>query len=140
MSSRRRSAALAFTALVVIWWLLLAALITQVMPAPAASSPRPGGRIAPGQRARIHQPGIPHWPIPVERDAFDELQRGTRESDQDAIDHAFEISAWLPVEHGDAVQVVDVDGEAVQIELLEGRQAGRRGWLKPSNLRVALGW
>ena len=133
-SSRRRSAAFAFTALVVTWWLLIAGLIIQVVPTPAASSPGPLNGPAPGHRARIHQPGIPHWPIPVEREAFDEFQRGMRESDEDAIDRAFTVSEWLPVEHGQAVMVIEIDGEAVHVELLEGTHVGRQGWLKPRNL------
>lgn len=123
------------TALVVAWWLLVAAVVIQVVPAPVASSPRPAGALAPGQRARIHQPGMPDWPIPVEREAFDEFSRGTQESDEDAIDRAFAISAWIPVEHGQAVMVIEIDGDAVRVELLDGRQVGRRGWVKARNLR-----
>jgi hypothetical protein len=135
MGSERRSATIAFTALVVTWWLLIAGVITQVAPAPAASSPGRLHGLAPGQRARIHQPGIPHWPIPVEREAYDEFYRGTREGDEDAIDRAFAISEWLPVEHGQAVMVIEVDGETVHVELLEGQHADRRGWVKARNLR-----
>jgi hypothetical protein len=124
-----------FTALVVTWWLLIAGVIIQVAPSPAASSPSTLSSPTPGQRARIHQPGIPHWPIPVEREAFDQFSRGTRESDEDAIDRAFKISDWMPVEHGQAVVIIEVDGEAVHVELLEGPNVGHRGWLRPRNLR-----
>jgi len=128
-------AKITLTALVMIWWLLIAGVIIHVAPAPAASSPGPLKGSAPGQRARIHQPGIPHWPIPVEREAFDDFQRGTRESDEDAIDRAFAISEWIPVEHDQAVVVIEVGREAVHVELLEGQHAGRRGWLQARNLR-----
>jgi hypothetical protein len=120
---------------VVTWWLLIAGLMVQVAPAPAASSPGPLNDPVPEQRARIHQPGIPRWPIPDEREAFDELSHGTLEGDEDAIDRAFEISDWIPVEHGEAVVIVDVDGGDAHVELLEGQHAGRRGWLRARNLR-----
>ena len=71
----------------------------------------------------------------VERAAFDAFRRGAGESDEDAIDRAFAISAWLPVEHGQAITVIEIDGEAWHVELLEGQHAGRRGWLKARNLR-----
>jgi hypothetical protein len=135
MGPERRVAKIALTALVVTWWLLIAGVISHLSPSPAASSPGPLNGIAPGQRIRIDQPGIPHWPIPIEREAYDEFNRGARESDEDAIDLAFAISEWMPVEHDQAVLVVEVDGESVHVELLEGPHAGRRGWLKTRNLR-----
>jgi hypothetical protein len=87
-----------------------------------------------GEVARLYQPGMPYWPIPVERQAFDEYQRGSRESDEGAIEHAFAAFEWFEVAHGQAVRVVEVEGEAVQVELLDGQNAGRRGWLKPRHL------
>ena len=121
-------------AAVVVWWLVVAGAVVLSLPGPAASASPTPGALAPGQRARIRQPGIPHWPIPVTRYAFDTFQRGALESDETAIDEAFEVSEWFAVEHGQAVRVVTVDGEAVQIEILEGPYSGRQGWVKPRNL------
>jgi hypothetical protein len=84
--------------------------------------------------ARIKQPGIPNWPIPVERAAFDTYYRGARESDETAIDAAFEMSEWIEVSDRQPVRIVQVDGEAVQVELVDGAFAGRRGWVKPRHL------
>jgi hypothetical protein len=36
--------------------------------------------------------------------------------------------------HGQLVRIVTVDGDAIQIELLEGLEAGHRAWLKARNL------
>jgi hypothetical protein len=38
------------------------------------------------------------------------------------------------VSHGQAVSIVAVDAEAVQVELLEGPQRGRRAWVQPRHL------
>ena len=79
-------------------------------------------------------PAYPLFPIPVERAAFDEAQRGYRESDEDAIEHARTTSEWIAVTHGQEVRIVTRDGETVEVEVLEGRYHGRRGWLKASQL------
>jgi hypothetical protein len=61
--------------------------------------------------------------------AFDEVQRGYRESNEALIDHAYTAYEWIEVSHGQAVRIVTPDGDAVEVELLEGRYQGRRGWL-----------
>jgi hypothetical protein len=119
---------------VVAGWLLVAGAVAWALPAPAATPPRAGFVAVPGLAARIHQPGLPAWPIPVERAASDAYYRGVREGDDAAIEHAFAVSAWIEVAHGQAVTIVEVDGEAIRVELLEGPQVGRRGWLKPRHL------
>lgn len=87
-----------------------------------------------GTTAHVLLPGLPRLPIPVERAAFDEYQRGLRESDEDALARAEAASDWLTVWHGLAVRVLRVDGEAVQVTLLDGPEAGRAGWLKARQL------
>jgi hypothetical protein len=119
---------------VVVWWLLLAGAIVWLMPEPAASASSRRVAVVPGQTARLHQPGMPSWPIPVERAAFDEARRGFLESDEILIERAFATSEWLAASHGQAVSIVAVDGEAVQVELLEGPDAGRRAWVQPRHL------
>ena len=90
-----------------------------------------------GARARIRQPGIPNWPVPTSRLAFDEFQRGARESDGSAIEHAFEVSEWIAVNHDDAVRVVAIDGEVVEIELLAIPHVGRHAWVLRHQLTPA---
>lgn len=120
--------------LVAVWWLSIAAVVVATMPEPAASAPKVAFVVEPGRTARIEQPGMRTWPIPVDRTAFDELRRGYLESDEATIERATHATAWIPVSHGQAVQVTAVDGEAVQITVLEGEQAGRRGWLLKRHL------
>ena len=128
----RPSAALLVT--VVAWWLLIGGAMALTMPAPAFSATPAPFAVEAGRAARIHQPGMPSWPIPIERAAFEEARRAFRESDEAALEHAFSAFEWFDVAHGQAVAIVAVDGEAVQVELLEGRSLGRRGWLKPRHL------
>jgi hypothetical protein len=117
-------------ALVMIWWLFIAAVVVQISSGPPVLAASVGMGLVPGQTARTFLQGMSWLPIPVERAAFDEYQRGARESDEDAMEHAFTANAWIRIAHHDAVRVITVDGEAVQIELLEGGFAGHRGWLK----------
>jgi hypothetical protein len=120
---------------VVAWWLLLGGAIIWLMPEPtAAASSSRGVAVVPGQTARIHQPGMTWWPVPVDRVGFDLFQRGSRESDERVITEAFEVSEWIEARHGQAVRVLAVDGDAIQVELLEGTFRGRRAWLVPRHL------
>ena len=131
-SPRRSSAGL--LVLIVAWWLLIGGAVALTLAAPAKSaSPTPFAVVA-GQTARIHQPGMPSWPIPVDRAGFDAFQRGAREGDEAAIEEAFQVSEWIHASHGQAVRIVAVDGEAVQVELLDGAYLGRRAWVKPRHL------
>ncbi|HZO29722.1 MAG TPA: hypothetical protein VFH48_27405 [Chloroflexota bacterium] len=130
----RFTAAGALAAVVIGWWLLLGSAVIWLMPEPVASAtPKPFAAVR-GQTARIHQPGIPSWPIPVERVAFDEARLGFQESDEAAIMHAFAAYEWIEATHDQPVWIVTVDGDAIQIELLEGLYAGDRAWLKTRNL------
>ena len=120
---------------VVTFWLLIAGAVVVMQPALAASTPKDSFIAVAGRTAHINQPGIPGWRIPVDRLAYDEYYRGFRESDDDAIEHAFAAFEWIEVADGQAVQIIEVDGEAHQVELQEGRNVGRRGWLKTRHLR-----
>jgi hypothetical protein len=134
IQAARFTAAGALAAVVISWWLLLGSAVTWLMPEPIASAtPKPFAAV-PGQTARIHQPGIPSWPIPVERVAFDEARLGFQESDEVAIMHAFAAYEWIDASHDQLARIVTIDGDAIQIELLEGLYAGHRAWLKARNL------
>lgn len=121
--------------LVVVWWLAIAGAVAQLLPPPAASSPIQAAVPVVGRTAHIHQPGMPGWPIPVDRPAFDEHQRGFRESDEEAVERAFTMAAWIDVRDGQHVLIAAVDGEAVQVQLLDGPSAGQQGWLTARHLR-----
>jgi hypothetical protein len=130
--SRRPSTGLVIA--VVLWWLLIGGAVALSLPSSARSAVRGPLAIVPGQTAHIHQPGMPSWPVPVNRAGFDAFQRGARESDEAAMEEAFQVSAWISASHGQEVRIVAVDGDAVQIELLEGAYMGRRAWVKPRHL------
>jgi len=134
--SRRhwQRSAVVLTVVVGTWWLVVGAVVVSMLPIPALSARQPDFVVAVGRTVRINQPGIPVWVIPVERAAYDEYHRGFQESNDEVIEHAFTAFAWIEVSHRDAVRIVVVDGEAVQVELLEGRSGGRRGWLKTRQL------
>ncbi len=131
----RSTVAVGLAAWMVTGWLLVAGAVPWMLP-DATATPTLTTGLMPlvGRTARIHQPGIPGWPIPVDRRAYDEYNRGFRESDDDAIGHAFAAFEWIAVEHHQAVRVIEIDGEAHHVELLEGRNVGRRGWLKARHL------
>jgi hypothetical protein len=119
---------------VVAWWLIIGAAVMLTLPSPAASATPTPFIAVPGQTAHIHQPGMTWWSVPVDRVGFDLFQRGSRESDERVVTEAFEVSEWIEARHGQAVRVLAVDGDAIQVELLEGTFRGRRAWLLPRHL------
>jgi hypothetical protein len=123
-----------FAALVIGWWMTLAGIITLLLAEPAASASRGAFRPMPGVQAHISLPGMKALPIPVSRLGFDEANRGFAESDEAAIEFAFAVSEWIEVSDRTAVRIVVEDGDAVQIEILDGPWAGRQGWMKPRQL------
>ncbi len=113
-------------------WLLIAGAVAMMVPS-APSTPAAGSVAVAGQTARIHQPGIPGWPIPTDRRAYDAYYLGVEEDDA-GVDYLFTTFEWIQVEHHQAVRIIEVDGEAHHVELLEGRNAGRSGWVKTRHL------
>jgi len=103
-----------------------------MLPAPTVAVP------VEGETAHVNLPGLVHaypsFPIPVERAAFDQAQRGYLESNEDAIEHAFAAYEWIAITHGQVIKVITRDGQAVEVELLDGPHAGRRGWLTARQL------
>ena len=116
------------------WWLLIAGIVAAAMPSRAASSPKIEHGVAPGQLASVYLPGLSWLPVPVDREAFDEAERGFRETDQEAIDHAFDAYEWIRIASGQWVRVVAADDRAILVELLDGSYAGRRAWVKARHL------
>ena len=122
---RQGAAGGGLAAIVVTWWLLIGVVVVQTTPAPVVLAEDVG---------HVYLPGLSWLPIPVERAAFDESQRGYRESDEAAIERAFTAYEWIWVSHHDAVRIVTVDSEAIHVEMLEGPHVGRQGWLRPRHL------
>jgi hypothetical protein len=111
---------------VISWWLLLGAALIWVSPDPLAKAMPTPFDVVEDQIARVHHPGPIRWAVPVNRAGFDAFERGTREGSQTLIDEAYELSEWIEAAHGQAVKIITVDGDAIQIEVLEGMYAGRR--------------
>src|SRR5688572_16863974 len=88
---RWQRSAVVLTVVVVTWWLVVGAVVVSMLPTPAVSAPGTGLAVAVGRTARIHQPGMPVWVIPVERAAYDEYHRGFQESNEEVIEHAFTV-------------------------------------------------
>ena len=126
----RCTVAIGLAVLVVSGWLLVAGAVALTLP-DAPSTPTTGFVAVIGRTARIHQPGIQGWPIPVDRHAYDEYYVRSQDSDDNDVFTAFE---WIKVEHHQAVRVIEVDGEAHHVELLEGQNVGRSGWVKTRHL------
>ena len=120
--------------LVTSWWLLIAVVVSPMLPSPVLPAATGGALLMPGHHARIAQRGVRDWPIPTSRAAFDTFQRGSRESDEAAQEEAFAMAEWVAVNYGDAVQIVAVDGEVIEIQLLEGGYVGRLAWLMQRQL------
>src|SRR5215212_895444 len=120
--------------LVTSWWLLIAVVVSPMLPSPVLPAATRGALLMPGHHARIAQRGVRDWPLPTSRLAFDTFQRGFAESDEAAVDDAFRIAEWVAVNHGDAVLVIAIDDEVVEIRLLEGSYVGRLAWLKQRQL------
>ena len=129
-----RPPALGLAGVVVAWWLLLAGAVAWLGDEPtAAATPKPFAAV-PGEMARIHQPSVPVRPVAATRAGFNAYQRGIRDNNAVALEEAFVVSEWYAVGHGEWVRVVAVDGDAAQVELLEGGYAGRLAWMTMQEL------
>ena len=116
------------------WWLLIVGSIVGTVPAPAAVAQLPDF-VAPGRSVQISAPPRVRWSIPVGRIEFDAYNLAVDMDDETALESSYAATEWIPVADLEIVRVVQVDGEAVQVELLDGAFAGRRGWLKAGQLR-----
>ena len=129
-----RQRAFGLAGLVVIWWLLIAGAVAHMLPPRVWSASPRSLVLEPGRYADIRQPDLPDWPLPTSREAYDEFQRGVMEGNEDVMDHAFVIAPWVKVNDGDGVRIVTVDGDLVEVELLDGKGAGHLAWLTSRRL------
>jgi hypothetical protein len=116
------------------WWLLLGAAIAWLVSEPAVSATPTPFTGVPGQTARIHRPAVPAHPIAANRAGLDAFQRSIRENDEGLLEEAYMVSNWFAVGHGQMIRITAVDGDAIQIELLEGPYAGRPAWVATQDL------
>lgn len=71
----------------------------------------------------------------VNRTGISAWDRAYNEHDERGMAQVLRLYETLWVPEGTWVQVVALDGDAVQVELSNGPQAGRRGWARTSALR-----
>jgi hypothetical protein len=115
---------------VVGWWLLLGGAFVWLVREPTVLATT-------GQTARIHRPTVPAHPVAANRAGLDAFQRSIRENDEGLREEAYVVSMWFAVSHDQLVKIIAVDGDAIQVELLEGLYAGRHAWLTTQDLRLA---
>lgn len=132
-ASRRATAVALVSAAVAAWWLVVGVAVVTMLPAAAASSTGVATAAADGPLMHVHLPGLASSPVPfpafVGRAGYDAARQGFDLSDEDLIDATFANHDWVTVLHGQAVRIVRRDGEAVEVELVDGAFAGRRAWL-----------
>jgi hypothetical protein len=87
------------------------------------------GDIEEGHSAHLRALPVPEWSIPVDRLEFDAYNLALDRDDEKALATLAAVIEWLPVRAYQEVLVVLVDGDVVQIEVLDGADGGRRGWL-----------
>ena len=116
------------------WWLLIVGSVVGTVPAPAVVAQIPDF-VSPGRSVQISVSPRVRWSIPVSRAEFDAYNLAVDMRDETALDSSYAATEWIPVADLEIVRIVQVDGEAVQVELQDGAFAGRRGWLKARQLR-----
>ena len=120
---------------VLAWWSLTIGLVAALAPAPTRAAQVPPGALTPGGTASIHAPPRVVWPIPNERRTFDDYWVAFHEDDEGALTEVLSRPEWFIVANCQLARVVSADGEAVQVEILDGPATGQRGWLKMWQLR-----
>ena len=120
---------------VVAFWLVLFGLVTLALPPRSNVGARATFDITVGGVAHVYAPPLQTWPIPTDRATYEDYQRAVRESDEGGITDVIARPGWVSVADREAVQVVTVDGDAVQVEVVGGQHAGERGWLLARQLR-----
>jgi hypothetical protein len=115
-------------------WLMIAAAIVVTVPAPGQATQTPTFFSPIGRSGHIYVPSRVAWTIPTGRDTFDDYYHAVWVDDGDAINEALSRPGWIAIIHGQAVRIVDIDTDAVQVEVWDGPHAGEKGWVKAHHL------
>ena len=114
-----------------VWLAIFGAMLLTM----AAMAPPPAGlTIEPGHSAHLSARPLTEWQIPVGRMQFDAYQLALDADDELALAKVTAVAEWITVTDQQKVLVLVVDGDAVQIEVLDGADVGRRGWLRRRQL------
>lgn len=116
------------------FWLLIGGAIVQPVLPPEQAAEASAFASPIGRSAYISVPSRVAWTIPIDRGTFDAYYWAVWVDDGDAINAALARPGWIAVADRQAVRIVAVDRDAVQVELLDGQDAGRQAWLKAHHL------
>jgi hypothetical protein len=115
------------------WWLLIAGAVA-IMP-PSLVGMDDEHALAPGDLAHVSTPSGGAWLIPIDRVTYYEVDWPSADNSEDVPVDVRAKPGWLAVRDGQAVQVVDIDRAAAQVELVEEPNIGGQGWLHLKHLR-----
>ena len=116
-------------------WLVIASAIALTVPTPEHAAKVSALADPIGDSASISVPSRVAWTIPTDRGTFDDYYEAVWVDDGDAITEALARPGWIAVADGQAVRIVAIVPEAVQVEMLDGQHAGERGWVKAHHLQ-----
>jgi len=122
------------TVLVAAWWLVLGGAIIWIMPERVVTAAPTPSAVSVGAIVRIAQPGGSRVPIARDRDSFNAMRLAAAARYEEPSTEGIASFAWIAVEAGQAARVLMVDGDAVQIELLDGSHIGEQAWIRAGAL------
>jgi hypothetical protein len=111
-------------------WLGIFEAITLTVPIEATPANRLMLAPEPGRPAHLHALPGPEWSIPVGRLDFDAYNLALDRDDERALAIIVAVAEWLPIRADQPVLILLAEGDAAQVQLLDGANTGRRGWLK----------
>lgn len=142
----------ALVASVMVWWLLVFEVIALTVPAPeipdtpfalgllpafgipsSGFAPARAPAVVPGQIVHLSVPSEATWLVTTDRVTYDDFQRALL-GHEDGVNEVYRRTGWISVLHGQVAQVIDIDRDAVLIELLGDPNVGVRAWMKPNYL------
>ena len=105
-----------------------------VLTMPSMAPPPSAFVIEPVHSAHLLAPPLLEWSIPSDRLEFDAYTLALERDDEMALAKIEAAAEWTPVRSQQMVLVVMLDGDAAQVELLDGVYIGHRGWLRRQQL------
>ena len=120
---------------VTVWWVLILGAVGLVVPAPDVAGKPTTVAFVPGHLAHIYAPRGDTKLIPVDRAAYVDAGSTVVAIGGQAFTQTPARPGWITVLHGQAVQILTMDGDAAHVEVVEDPGAGDRGWLNVDHLR-----
>lgn len=86
-------------------------------------------RAAPKTETKVLRSGEPYVPLALSKEAFEELNRAAGRRDVAAFANVFYRGQALEIPDGTRVEVIEGWLASRKVRVLEGRHAGRSGWV-----------